>query len=97
MLLYTAKTMASTRTQIYLTAEQRKRLDELGKLDAKPLAQLIREAVDLYLDERTGPADLQAHLDRFFGSMPDLEVPPRRWGRDVWAEAEQRARVEKDG
>ena len=91
MLLYTVRAMASTRTQIYLTADQRKRLDELAKREGKTLAQLIREAVDEYLREvERENVDIQAHLDRFFGIAPDFEVPPREWGRDVWAEAEQR-------
>ena len=51
MLLYAVRTMASTRTQIYLTAEQRERLDELAKRERKTLAQLIREAVDRFLQE----------------------------------------------
>src|SRR5205807_2351285 len=75
MLLYTARAMASTRTQIYLTAEQRKRLDELATREGKSLAEVIRESVDRYLAEKSPPKiDLQAHLDRFFGSMPDLKV-----------------------
>ena len=91
MLLYAVRVMASTRTQIYLTVEQRKRLDQLRKRDGKSLAELIREAVDRYLEEESPPkVDLQAHLDGFFGIAPDFEVPPREWGRDVWAEAEQR-------
>ena len=73
MPLYTAIRMGSTRTQIYLTADQRKRLDELAKREGNSLAELIREAVDCYLAEKSPPKiDLQAHLDRFFGSMPDL-------------------------
>ena len=84
MLLYTASLMASTRTQIYLTTEQRKRLDEIGKREGKSLAQLTRAAVDCYLAEKVpSKVDLQAHLDRFFGSMPDLKVPPRsEWDRE---------------
>jgi predicted DNA-binding protein len=88
MLLYAVRTMASTRTQIYLTAEQRKRLDELAKREGKSLAELIRAAVDRYLDEESHPkVDLEEHLRRFFGSMPDLEVPPRsEWDRNVWGD-----------
>ena len=91
MVLYTLRAVASTRTQIYLTKEQRKRLDELGKREGKTLAHLIRDAVDQYLLENEGgQVDLQAHLDRFFGIAPDFKVPPREWGRDAWSEAEQR-------
>ena len=88
MLLYTATAMASTRTQIYLTSDQRNRLDEVGSRENKSLAEMIREAVDRYLDEKSPPkVDLQAHLDRFFGIAPDLEVPDRsEWDRDVWGD-----------
>ena len=88
MLLYAVRTLAATRTQIYLTADQRKHLDELGRREGKTLAQLIREAVDRYLEQESKPkGDLQEHLDRFFGSMPDLDVPPRsEWDRNVWGD-----------
>jgi hypothetical protein len=72
--------MASARTQIYLTAEQRTRLDQLARLEDRPLAELIREAVDLFLEE-VGP-DRDKALKDTFGSVPDLEVPSRR----EWAE-----------
>src|SRR4051794_13825399 len=43
--LYTALYMAATRTQVYLTAAQRERLDELAKRDGRSLASHIREAL----------------------------------------------------
>jgi predicted DNA-binding protein len=71
---------AATRTQIYLSAQQRSRLDELSRRKGKPLAALIREAVDAYLGhERVDAAEA---LDATFGSMPDLQVPSRdEWDR----------------
>lgn len=73
--------MAATRTQIYLTAEQRARLDELRRRDRKSLAEVIREAIDAYLAGEGGET-LQDALDATYGSMPDLEVPPRsEWDR----------------
>jgi hypothetical protein len=76
--LYTA-TMSATRTQIYLTAEQRRRLDERGLREGRPLASLIREAVDRYLE--IAPEAEEA-LDGTFGTLPDLEVLPRaEWDR----------------
>jgi len=92
MLLYAVRTMASTRTQIYLTAEQRKRLDDLGKREGKSLAELIRAAIDRFLQEKEGPSDAEVEeiLRSTFGIAPDFEVPPRDWGRAVWAEAEER-------
>lgn len=79
-MLYTALYMASTRTQIYLTEEQRRRLDELSEREGKSLAQLIREAVDAYLGRRR--PDLEEVMDATFGALPDLEVPSRdEWDR----------------
>jgi predicted DNA-binding protein len=66
--------MPATRTQIYLTADQRNRLDERGAQTGLGLAEMIRRAVDEYLGEER---DIQAALDETFGSLPDLDVPPR--------------------
>jgi predicted transcriptional regulator len=72
--------MPSTRTQIYLTADQRRRLDELARRRGTTLARLIREAVDRYL-ETSGPSPAQA-LEATFGRAPALEVPSRdEWDR----------------
>jgi hypothetical protein len=78
--LYTVLYMASTRTQIYLTAEQRAAIDAKIKREGKSLAWIVREALDQYLAPR--PDDFEAILDRTFGTIPDLEVPPRtEWDR----------------
>jgi hypothetical protein len=72
--------MSATRTQIYLTAEQRRRLDELAGRDGKSLAQLIRAAVDKYLEDAAPPP--KDALEATFGTTPDLEVPDRdEWDR----------------
>lgn len=72
--------MAATRTQIYLTAEQRKRLDELGRREGRSLADLIRTAVDAYLGG--GPGAPQDALKATFGTLPELDVPSRdEWDR----------------
>jgi hypothetical protein len=77
-MMYTALYMPSTRTQIYLTEEQRRGLDERGHRTGAPLARMIREAVDIYLaDDGTDP---DAALDATFGSLPELELP----SRDEW-------------
>ena len=91
MLLYAVRAMAATRTQIYLTAEQRKRLDELGKREGKSLAELVRAAIDRFLEEKEELTDAEVEeiLRSTFGIAPDFEVPPRDWGRDVWAEADK--------
>jgi predicted transcriptional regulator len=71
----------ATRTQIYLTADQRKRLDEIARRDRRSLAELIRAAVDEYLKD-AGPPSKDA-LEATFGASPHLEVPDRgEWDRD---------------
>jgi transposase len=78
-MLYTALYMpGATRTQIYLSAAQRKRLDELARRERKSLAQLVREALDSYLMEEG--ADVHESLHATFGAVPDLTVP----SRDEW-------------
>jgi predicted DNA-binding protein len=73
--------MPSVRTQIYLTEDQRRRLDARGRRTAAPMARLIREAVDAYLAD--DQPDVQAALDETFGTLPDLQVPSRdEWNRD---------------
>jgi predicted DNA-binding protein len=72
--------MSSLRTQIYLTAQQRRRLDTRARREHKTLAQLVREAIDAHLDE--SEPDFCAALKSTFGRMPDLEVPAREeWDR----------------
>jgi hypothetical protein len=81
-MLYTALYMPSTRTQIYLTDEQRRSLDARGRRTGAPMARMIREAVDAYLiDDRP---DTDAALDETFGTLPDIELPSRdEWDRDA--------------
>lgn len=72
--------MSSIRTQVYLTSDQRKKLDLKGGREGKTLARLIREALDEYLEEE--PAVASDALKATFGSLPDLGVPSRReWNR----------------
>lgn len=78
-MLYTVLYMPSTRTQIYLTDEQRRRLDARGKQAGAPMARLIREAVEAYLVDKV---DIEAALDETFGTLPELELPSRdEWNR----------------
>ena len=78
MVLYTLLYMPSTRTQVYLTADQRRRLDLRVRRDGVPLAHVVREAIDAYLTDD----EITVHdaLAESFGSLPDLEVP----SRDEW-------------
>ena len=72
--------MSATRTQVYFTEEQRRRLDALAGREGKTLAQVVRDAVDAHLAQVS--ADLSVVLDETFGSMPDLDVPSREeWHR----------------
>jgi hypothetical protein len=67
----------ATRTQIYLTDEQRARLAEQARKKGVPMSQLIRDAVDAWL---TQDDDLEAT----FGSAPGIgaRIPSRdEWGR----------------
>ena len=78
--MYTVLYMASTRTQIYLTDDLRRRLDARGRRTGAPMARLIREAVEAYLADDT--ADLEAALDETFGALPELNVSSRdEWDR----------------
>jgi hypothetical protein len=74
-MLYTALYMPSTRTQIYLSQEQRRLLDARGRATGAPLAKMIRDAVDAYLVDEA--PDLDDALDQTFGSLPELELPSR--------------------
>ncbi len=72
--------MAATRTQIYLTQKQRAELDALSERSGRTLAQLIREAVDVYLTNGDG---VEPALEATFGAMPGLQLPAREeWERD---------------
>lgn len=64
------------RTQIYLTDEQRARIDELASRRDLTMAEVVRRALDAYLD-------LDDDLDATFGAAPGLRdtVP----NRDEWA------------
>jgi hypothetical protein len=73
--------MAARRTQIYLTEDQRKRLDERRRRERRTLAELVRQAVDAYLADRS--QDPAAALNSTFGALPKLEVPRR----DEWERA----------
>ena len=78
----------ATRTQIYLSAQQRRRLDERRKREGKTLAAVIRDAIDAYL-ERPDLKTAKAILDATFGIAPDFDLPPglerTRRDRRIWA------------
>lgn len=49
--------MSMTRTQVYLTEEQRRRIQRLADAQRKTMAQIIREAVEEYVIRQADSAD----------------------------------------
>ncbi len=88
-MLYVVLYMGATRTQIYLTPEQRKKLDMRRRREHKTLANVVRDAIDAYLNAPAPRPDYQKTLDETFGSIPDLLVP----SRDEWEERARRLGV----
>lgn len=72
--------MSATRTQVYLTPEQRNRIDELAASRGVTMAEIVRLAVDDYLDEAS--PDPASALAETFGAAPDVAPPSRdEWDR----------------
>jgi hypothetical protein len=69
--------MSATRTQIYLTEDQRARIDRVAEAEGVTMAELIRRALDQYLGDDTDPS---AALAATFGAAPAAEAP----SRDTW-------------
>jgi ribbon-helix-helix CopG family protein len=77
--LYTTS-VAATRTQIYLTGQQRQKIDKIVEAEGVSLAEVVRRALDSYLSAAV--PDPRSALERTFGALPDLEVPSRdEWDR----------------
>ncbi len=71
--------MAATRTQVYLTEEQRLLIDEIAQAEGVTLAEVIRRALDVYLATERDPAPALAAT---FGADPQAQAPSRdEWGR----------------
>lgn len=65
---------------MYLTEDQRRRIDEVTRTEGVTLAEVIRRALDAYLDREIGPAD--AVLAETFGAAADIDYPDRDgWDR----------------
>jgi predicted DNA-binding protein len=64
------------RTQIYLNADQGRRLDERAAAAGRTRSALIREAIDALLDGPTADRDemaaFRAAVEGAFGTAPDL-------------------------
>ena len=71
--------MSATRTQIYLTEAQRRRIDEIAQADGVTMAEVIRRALDSYF---ANEGDASAALLATFGADPDATAPDRgTWDR----------------
>jgi hypothetical protein len=71
--------MSATRTQVYLTSEQRSRIDRTAASEGVTMAEVIRRAIDQYLGEDSDPS---AALAATFGAAPAAEAPSRHtWRR----------------
>ena len=72
--------MSSTRTQVYLTDDQRQRIDTLRRAEGITLAEVVRRALDDYF--RRQSSDVEAALSATFGAVPDASAPSRdEWDR----------------
>jgi hypothetical protein len=71
--------MSAIRTQIYLTEDQRARIDRAAEAEGVTMAELVRRALDEYLGDDTDPTHALAAT---FGVDPTAEVPSRgTWRR----------------
>ncbi len=71
--------MSATRTQVYLTDDQRQRIDEIARVEGVTLAEVVRRALDAYL---SADRDAAASLAATFGADPGAGAPDRdEWDR----------------
>jgi hypothetical protein len=72
--------MSAIRTQVYLTKEQRQRIDALAEDEGVTMAEIIRRALDFYLEDEA--PDPEPALATTFGAAPGAAVPSRdEWDR----------------
>lgn len=69
--------MGATRTQVYLTDDQRRMIDEIALAEGVTLAEVVRRALDAYLLAERNAA---ASLESTFGADPEASMP----SRDEW-------------
>lgn len=71
--------MSATRTQVYLTDEQRQRIDAITDAEGVTLAEVVRRALDAYLAAKPDPV---VALRATFGAAPEATTPSRdEWDR----------------
>ena len=77
------------RTQIYLTEEQRKRLEAISRARSVPMADVVRDAVDQYL-LAGGSSQFLTALKETFGAVTEWKdkdgVAIQRELRSMWEE-----------
>lgn len=61
------------RTQIYLTQEERKALRKLAQRDNKSQSEIIREALNRYIDDELKDEDAAELLEKSFGIWSDRD------------------------
>ncbi len=72
--------MSAVRTQVYLTQEQRRLIDDVVEVEGVTLAEVVRRALDAFLQDRH--PDPSAALDATFGADPMATYPNRdEWNR----------------
>ncbi|QTD45322.1 CopG family transcriptional regulator [Ottowia testudinis] len=88
-----AHTEAAVRTQIYLSASQQRRLDQLARRSAQSKSSLIRAAIDRMLEaEEQAAAGTRARKQRLLGlagawaNKPADELLDVRALRDGWSQ-----------
>jgi ribbon-helix-helix CopG family protein len=69
--------MSAIRTQIYLTEEQRRRIDQVADAEGLAMAEIIRRALDQYLGD---DINTKTALSTTFGADPTATAP----SRDEW-------------
>jgi predicted DNA-binding protein len=69
--------MSAIRTQIYLSTEQRGRIDRVAASEGVTMAEVVRRALDAYLERAV---DATAALAATFGADADATAP----SRDEW-------------
>jgi Arc/MetJ-type ribon-helix-helix transcriptional regulator len=76
------------RTQIYLTDYERRTLAQLARDRGRPRSELIREALDAWLEaarigRRAEALERAAGMWRDGGGLPDVEALRAEWERGV--------------
>jgi predicted DNA-binding protein len=65
---------------VYLTVEQRQRIDALAEAEGVTMAEIVRRALDVYLGAEAPDPELA--LATTFGAAPDATMPSRdEWDR----------------